>query len=95
MGKPAMRLGDMSVGHGFPPTATIKSSTDVFANGKGIVRQGDTYALHCQSGSCHQPTAAKASTTVKVNGKGLHRTGDKLSCGDTAGQGSTTVKVGG
>ena len=95
MGQSVMRLGDMTVGHGFPPTPTIKASTNVFANGKGVVRQGDTYKLHCMSGSCHQPNAAKVSSTVKVNGKGVHRTGDKTSCGDTAGQGSPTVKAGG
>lgn len=94
MAKSVMRLGDKSVGHGFPPVPSIQASTSVNANGRGVVRQGDKYQLHCLSSSCHQGTAI-GSTTVKANGKGIHTTGKQISCGDTAGPGSTNVKAGG
>lgn len=94
MGSSVMRLGDKSVGHGYPPVPSIQASSNVKANGIGVVRQGDKYAVHCLSSSCHQG-AALGSSTVKVNGKGIHTTGKKLTCGDTAGQGSSNVKAGG
>tara|TARA_B100000214_G_scaffold10058_1_gene7307 strand:- start:94148 stop:94429 length:282 start_codon:yes stop_codon:yes gene_type:complete len=93
MGQSVMRLGDKSVGHGYPPVPSIQASTNVKVNGKGAVRNGDSYAVHCLSGSCHQGKAVSGSS-VKVNGKGVHTTGMKLSCGDTAGPGSTNVKAG-
>ena len=93
MAQSIMRLGDQSKGHGYPPTPSIQASTDVLVNGIGAVRSGDKYAVHCLGSSCHQGTAISGST-VLVNGKPVHRTNDPLSCGDTAGMGSPTVKAG-
>lgn len=95
MGQSIMRLGDKSLGHspGFPPTPSIKASTDVMVNGKGAVRVGDKYQIHCSGSSCHIGSALSGST-VKVNGLSVHRTGDPIDCGDKAGIGSPTVKAG-
>ena len=41
----ATRLGDNDTGHdACPPTALVSASGDVFINGKGAGRVGDTYA---------------------------------------------------
>lgn len=43
----AHRLGDNDTGHdACPPTALSSASGDVFINGKGAGRVGDTYAPH-------------------------------------------------
>lgn len=94
MGKQVTRLGDQTAGHGFPPVPSIKASTNVFAEKKGVVRVGDSYAVHCFNSSCHAGTAATGSRTVFVNGKQVHRVGDKNSCGDTVAQGASTVFAG-
>lgn len=94
MGQAIIRKGvDATKGHsGFPPTTAIQASTNVFINNIGAVRQGDQYAVHCNS-SCHQGKAM-SSSTVFVNNKPVHRKGDKLSCGDQAIAGSPNVFAG-
>lgn len=93
MGQSIMRLGDKSLGHGYPPTPSLLASTNVKVNGIGAVRMGDKYQVHCVGPSCHVGKAISGST-VKVNGLSVHRTGDPLDCGDTAGIGSPNVKAG-
>jgi uncharacterized Zn-binding protein involved in type VI secretion len=96
MGKPVIVKGKNSTGHppGFPPTPAIQCSTKVFATKIGVVRQGDSYKLHCFKGSCHVPKVVAASRKVFANGKGIARLGDKLSCGDKAANGVNKVRAG-
>ncbi|MEM4618919.1 MAG: hypothetical protein QW607_01765 [Desulfurococcaceae archaeon] len=47
MGKPVVRLGDMSCGHAcFPPRPNIEASPNVFVNGRGAHRLGDAWDIH-------------------------------------------------
>lgn len=95
MGNKVIRKGvDKSRGHGFPPVPAIQASSNVFANGIPVVRQGDKYAVHCLSGSCHQG-AATGSSTVYANGKGITTNTKPMTCGDTSANGSSTVFAGG
>lgn len=42
-----VRLGDMSTGHGcWPGRPSIEASTNVFVNGRGVHRLGDSWAVH-------------------------------------------------
>lgn len=98
MGKGVHRLGDMTAGHGcWPPTQATSASTDVFVNGRGVVRQGDPILPHtCPS----TPPQTHGGTfigggTVFVNGKAVQTIGSPVSCGDTAAGGSGDVFVGG
>jgi uncharacterized Zn-binding protein involved in type VI secretion len=96
MGSPVIRKGvDNSTGHsGFPPVPAIQAASNVKVNGIGVVRQGDKYAVHCNSGSCHQGSAT-GSSTVKANGRGVTTRGKPITCGDTSSGGSSNVKAGG
>lgn len=95
MGNKVIRKGvDNSNGHGFPPVPCIQGSSNVFVNGTAITRQGDKYTVHCLSSSCHQG-AATGSSTVFANGKGVNTNGKPITCGDTAGNGSSNVFAGG
>lgn len=96
MGKAIIRRGvDSSNGHGcFPSTQPIQGSRNVRANGIGVVREGDMYVPHRCGDVVHSGRRAKSSSTVKVNGRRVHRQGDSISCGDTAGAGSPTVRAG-
>lgn len=90
------RLGDACTGHGaFPPRSNIQASSDVVVNGKGAVRKGDAWDVHCAPKSCHGGVAAKGSGTVKVNGKDLVRIGDPIDCGSSVAEGSANVIAGG
>ena len=95
----ATRLGDMSTGHPhcYPATPAVEASTDVFVNGKGLVRIGDTWASHgaCSDHSPHSGSSSGGSATVFINGKGAVRIGDDISCGDTVAEGSSSVFIGG
>lgn len=90
-------LGDKCTGHGdFPPRNNIAASSDVKIGGKGVVREGDAWATHCNSAPvCHGGAVVKGSGTVKVNGKGVVRIGDGLDCGSASAVGSGSVKAGG
>lgn len=90
------RLGDITTGHdGFPPRPSVEASTDVFVDGLGVVRVGDSYAVHCNSTpSCHDGRLLQGSPTVFVNGKPMGRVGDPVDCGDTVAEGAETVFCG-
>jgi len=92
------RLGDVSTGHSsFPPTATTSASGDVFVNGQGVVRVGDSYAPHGSPTPSppHGRAASSGSGAVYVNGQPVHRIGDAISCGGASAQGSSDVFAGG
>lgn len=87
------RLGDNSSGHdSCPPVPLITASDNVFINGKGAGRVGDSYAIHsCRDHSPHSGTISSGSNTVFVNGKKLGRIGDSVSCGGSVANGSSNV----
>lgn len=81
-----VRRGDFTRGHlGFPPTPAITASSNTFVNGRGVVRRGDRFLIHCKRG-CHIPIAIIGSRVSFVNGRAVIRKGDRLSCTDTAWQ---------
>lgn len=95
---PVTRLGDNSTGHPcYPARPSVKASKDTFANGMGVVRQGDKYVAHCCGPACHDAVLQKGSTTVFINGKPCGRQGDPMSCSpiDVADVHSPTVFAGG
>jgi uncharacterized Zn-binding protein involved in type VI secretion len=78
-------------------TVTDQGSSDVFANGVGIVRAGDACETHkFPDGDCvpHTVSLSSFSNTVFVNGKGVGRVGDEYS-GHTIISGSGNVFAGG
>lgn len=91
-----LRLGDMSTGHsGFPPRPNISASSDVFVNGIPAHREGDAWAVHCNSTpTCHAGVLTPLPRQVFVNGLILGSIGDPISCGDIAATGSMDVIVG-
>ena len=92
----AVRLGDTSCGHGcFPGRANTSASTNVFINGRGAHRVGDSWATHCCGPVCHGGSLSAGSPNVFVNGRALGRIGDPISCGDTCCTGSPNVIVNG
>ncbi len=94
------RNGDpCSTGHGCDATSTvIGPSTNVFANGIGVERQGDPVAPHTiPSGPVCVPHSAVinvGSSTVFVNGIPIARVGDSTDAGSITG-GSSNVFAGG
>lgn len=89
------RLGDLSTGHGgFPPQPSISASSKVLASGKGVVRQGDAYAVHSDGSSSHGGVAQSGSSKVLVSGKQTMRVNDPISCGSKVMRGTPKVKVG-
>lgn len=95
MGKPVVRLGDYSCGHGcFPPRPNDEGSPNVFVNGLPVHRLGDHWVTHCCGPACHDGVASSGSSTVFVNGKAICRVGDSISCGDTMCDGSPNVFAG-
>jgi len=82
-----VRDGDVSTSDpcGAPPRAPSAFSGNVFANGKGVVRLGDSWTDHsCPSSPPHGATSTASSGNVFVNGQGAVRSGDAISCGSTA-----------
>lgn len=94
---PVTRLGDSCTGHGaFPPRPNSGASGNVFVNGIGVHRQGDSYPAHCNpSPSCHGSALASGSSTVYVNNKQCGRIGDPVACGSAIAAGSGNVFAGG
>lgn len=89
------RIGDKCSGHGcFPPRSSTSGSGDVFVNGIGAHRVGDSWAVHCCGPSCHDSVMASGSSTVFVNGKAVARIGDNVACGSVSAQGSGNVFAG-
>lgn len=91
------RLGDNDTGHdACPPTGLAIASTNVFINGKGAGRIGDSYILHgCAEHPPHSGVISSGSATVFINGKAAGRVGDAVSCGGSVAIGSPDVFVGG
>ena len=87
------RKGDQCTGHGsHPPRASTSGSSNVFVNNISAHRQGDTWAVHCDSTpECHDSITASGSGSVYVNGQPLARIGDDVACGSAIAQGSETV----
>lgn len=95
MGEPAARLNDMCTGHGcFPPRKNISASNNVFINGRGAVRVGDQWEVHCCDDSCHSSQQAVGSRSVFVNAQPLARVGDMIMCGSRVATGSGDVFAG-
>lgn len=78
-------------------TVTSEGSSDVFANGIGIVRAGDLCEVHTIPAGpvCvpHVVPLTSFSTMVFVNGRGVGRLGDEYS-GHTITSGSGNVFAG-
>lgn len=92
-----VRDGDLCSGHGSHPPRTAETfSSNVFVNGKGVVRLGDTWTLHTDGISPHVGVQTSASTTVRANGQGVARIGDSIGggCASTNAQGSPNVIAG-
>ena len=90
------RLGDLDSGHDLcPGTALNSASSNVFINGKGAGRIGDSYVVHsCPEHVPHVAHIASGSATVFINGKKSARIGDAIDCGGNVAQGSDNVFVG-
>lgn len=85
------RQGDLTCGHGcWPPEVPSSWSPNVFANGKPVIRNGDTRVPHCCPPPCHGATYI-GDSTVRANGSAIQRVGHPLSCGDTVCNGSPNV----
>ncbi len=93
----ATRLGDMDTGHdACPPTALVTASSNVFINGRGAGRVGDSYAAHgCINHPSHSGVIASGSSSVFINGRAAGRIGDAVSCGGSVAEGSGNVFIGG
>lgn len=93
----ATRLGDADTGHdNCPKTALNTASSDVFINGKGAGRLGDSYVPHgCVIHPPHSGTVSSGSSTVFINGRPAARVGDSVSCGGSVAVGSNNVFIGG
>lgn len=93
----ATRLGDANTGHdSCPPVSLVSASPDVFINGKGAGRVGDSYSPHsCKVHPSHSGVISSGSATVFINGKAAGRIGDPVSCGGTVADGSPSVYIGG
>ena len=91
----------------FDTDTTQKSdagSSDVFAEGTGVVRKDDAMKAHANGDLCvatatnHAPTVSTHSATVFVNGKEIARIGDKYNSESSQDHkittGATTVFAG-
>ena len=87
------RKGDADVPH-CSGMVRLGASTNVFVNGIGVSRQGDSNTPHLRPGGpCpgHAASIATGSTTVRINGKGVGRVQDSISGCTAVAQGSTNV----
>ena len=88
------RIGDKDLCH-CTPGARAQGSSNVFANGKGISRQGDLSTTHyLDRNTTHTAAITTGSNTVFVNGKGCGRIGDEISGCTAVAQGSPNVFAG-
>jgi uncharacterized Zn-binding protein involved in type VI secretion len=97
---PAIAIdGNKCTGHGsYAPRKNTTCSSNVFVNGQGVIRVGDTWEEHCVSGICHTSAVEVGSSSVFVNGKAVVRIGDHISangCKSSVAVGSGNVFVGG
>lgn len=84
MSKGVVRLGDYCMEA--IPHFCITASLNVFVNGKGICRQGDSFT--------EGRVLTEGSKTVFVNGYGVGRVSDQVSCGFKVISGSSDVFAG-
>lgn len=93
----ATRQGDNNTGHdACPPRGLESHSDDVYINGKGAGRVGDSYPAHgCPAHPPHSGNIAAGSGTVFINGRAAGRIGDPVSCGGSVAVGSGNVFIGG
>ena len=93
----AARMGDSGV----PDCSAFNiasGSGDVFVNGKGAARQGDSSTQHKKRAKkcpMHTASISSGSGSVFVNGKGFARVGDSLTECTSIAAGSSDVFVGG
>ena len=90
------RKGDADVPH-CSGMVRLGASTNVFVNGIGVSRQGDSNTPHLRPGvPCpgHSASISSGSSTVKVNGKGCGRVGDGISGCTSVAAGSSNVFAG-
>jgi len=93
------RIGDGSTGHGpWPPRPSTGGSGDVYANGIGVVRQGDTWRPHNAGPNAPHKgeigITSAGSGTVFANTKPIARIGDPVE-DDAIAAGSPNVFAGG
>ena len=90
------RLADTCSGHApcYPPRNNVAASTDVFVNGRGVHRLGDSWAPH-GSGDCrpHGSQLASGSPNVFTNGLPTGRLGDSVACGSNVASASLDVII--
>lgn len=96
---PVARIGDsITTGHGCDPVTTLTGpSGNVFANSRGVERQGDPTVIHRLTGKgcsiSHTAAINSGSGTVFVNNKPIARVGDSADAGSIT-SGSPTVFAG-
>lgn len=96
----ASRLGDLSTGHTcFPPTACNETpATKTYINGLLAQCQGSRFLQHRCGKTTHLASirnTVSGSSKVFIEGQAAIRIGDDIACGDTSGQGSPNVLIGG
>ena len=95
MPKNAVRLNDMTTGHGcFPPQKIIEASPNVNANGRGVARDGDAVEEHICKANSHGGTIQASGGTVFINGKPVAKILSPVSCGGKVMTGSGNVFFG-
>jgi uncharacterized Zn-binding protein involved in type VI secretion len=88
MATAVVRLGDVS-DHG---GTIISASTNVFANGIGVARNGDMHSCPIPG---HGITPMSSDSTVKVNGQSVVRVNiDQAGCGAVFNAASPSVNAG-
>ena len=99
---PAIAIdGNKCTGHGnYAPRVNTSCSGNVFVNGKGVIRNTDTWEQHCDGSSCHTSALedGEESSSVFVNGKAVARIGDHITangCISSVAVGSGDVFAGG
>ena len=92
-------IGSADSGHiTYPPRVTSSGSSNVFAEGKGVHRQGDSFGSHTNTKppyDTHSSSTNGGSSTVFCNSKKVARVGDPSGCGGTILTGISSVRVGG
>lgn len=99
----AVRIGDMSTGHGcFPPTPMAESPvTKTFINGviPGVVAPTSTHVTHSCGSVVHRQgperSHSSGSSNTFIEGFPATRIGDNISCGDAVAQGSPNTFIAG
>ena len=90
------RIGDQDVPHCSGHNVATGSS-NVFANGRGVARRGDSCTPHLLPGSpcpTHSATISGGSGSVFVNGRPMARVGDAYGGCTSIAQGSGSVFAG-